>query len=150
VRLRLDHGLAFSSTSASDTGSTDSDKLARFDQRQIENLVDQLQQVPARLENLLDARFCGRRCGVPDSMSCANPRMAFSGVRSSWLMLDRNSDFAEVGLLGTRRWRPPARRSCPAGPVEVGALGLDPLARGVVGADQQVADDGALLRRAAR
>ena len=36
-------------TSASDTGSSDSDSLPGLDQREIEDLVDQLQQVPAGL-----------------------------------------------------------------------------------------------------
>jgi hypothetical protein len=44
-------------------------------------------------------RFCsGVGAGVPDAISCAKPRMALSGVRSSWLMLERKSDFATVGL----------------------------------------------------
>jgi hypothetical protein len=30
------------------------------------------------------------------SNSCAKPRTALSGVRSSWLMLERNSDFARL------------------------------------------------------
>ncbi|MNT55003.1 hypothetical protein D3C72_1922070 [compost metagenome] len=32
--------------------------------------------------------------GDSEAISCAKPRMAFSGLRNSWLMLDRNSDFA--------------------------------------------------------
>ena len=35
-------------TSASETGSSDSDSLPGLDQREIEDFVDQLQQVPAR------------------------------------------------------------------------------------------------------
>ena len=31
---------------------------------------------------------------MSDSISCAKPRIALSGERSSWLMLDRKSDFA--------------------------------------------------------
>ena len=37
------------------------------------------------------------------SISCAKPRMAFSGVRSSWLMLDRNSVFARLACCAVSR-----------------------------------------------
>ena len=80
--------------------------------------------------------------GVPVSISWAKPRMAFSGERSSWLMLERKSDFARFASSAatlafcSSRWLScsTASRRC--------ALGLDLLARRVVGADQQVADDG--------
>ena len=36
--------------------------------------------------------------GSPDSRSWANPRIALSGVRSSWLMLERKSDLARLAL----------------------------------------------------
>ena len=39
--------------------------------------------------------------GAAVSISWANPRMALSGVRSSWLMLERNSDLAWLALSAT-------------------------------------------------
>ncbi len=45
------------------------------------------------------ARCCaGVGGGLPDSISCAKPRIALSGVRSSWLMLARKSDFARLAF----------------------------------------------------
>ena len=37
---------------------------------------------------------------MPDCMISEKPMMALSGVRSSWLILARNSDLVAVGLLG--------------------------------------------------
>ena len=39
---------------------------------------------------------------MPPCITSAKPRMALSGVRSSWLMLARNSDFDAVRALGLR------------------------------------------------
>src|SRR5450432_2120272 len=39
--------------------------------------------------------------GKPDSISWAKPRIALSGVRNSWLMLDRKSDFAKLAFSAT-------------------------------------------------
>ena len=36
--------------------------------------------------------------GAPVSINCANPRMALSGVRNSWLMLERKTDFARLAF----------------------------------------------------
>src|ERR1022692_518268 len=36
--------------------------------------------------------------GDADSISCAKPRIALSGVRSSWLMLERKSDLARLAF----------------------------------------------------
>ena len=38
----------------------------------------------------------GRGGGASDSSNCAKPRMALRGLRSSWLMLERKSDFARL------------------------------------------------------
>ncbi|EWS63190.1 hypothetical protein Y695_03577 [Hydrogenophaga sp. T4] len=44
-------------------------------------------------------RCCvGVGAGVPDSTSCAKPRMALSGVRSSWLMLEMKSVLARLAF----------------------------------------------------
>jgi hypothetical protein len=53
-------------TSASDVGSQRQRQLPGFDLREIEDFVDQLQQIPSRVENLVDARGLGgcRRRGV--------------------------------------------------------------------------------------
>ena len=43
--------------------------------------------------------FCeGVGGGESDSISWAKPRIALSGVRSSWLMLERKSDFARLAF----------------------------------------------------
>ena len=61
LRLRLDHGLAF----VHDFGQRDrfqrQRQLAGLDQREIEDFVDQLQQIPSGLENLVDAALLRRR-----------------------------------------------------------------------------------------
>jgi hypothetical protein len=76
-------------------------QLARFDQREIEDLVDQLEQVPAGLEDLVDVSLLRRRrVGAPDSSSCAKPRIALSGVRNSWLIPARKSDLARLAFSG--------------------------------------------------
>ena len=41
--------------------------------------------------------------GAPDSISWAKPKMAFSGERNSWLMLDKNSDLAILALSAMER-----------------------------------------------
>ena len=41
--------------------------------------------------------------GLSAPINWANPRMAFSGVRSSWLMLDKKSDLAWLALSATCR-----------------------------------------------
>ena len=38
---------------------------------------------------------------MPASMSWAKPRIALSGVRNSWLTLDRKSDFARLAFSAT-------------------------------------------------
>ena len=44
-------------------------------------------------------RLCeGVGPGFSDSISWPKPRIAFSGVRSSWLMLDRKSDLARLAF----------------------------------------------------
>ena len=46
--------------------------------------------------------FCeGEGGGRSESSSCAKPRMALSGERSSWLMLERNSDLARLAFWAT-------------------------------------------------
>src|ERR1017187_10209203 len=39
--------------------------------------------------------------GTADSISCAKPRIALSGLRSSWLMLERKSDLARFAFSAT-------------------------------------------------
>ncbi len=39
--------------------------------------------------------------GESDSISWAKPRMALSGLRSSWLMLERKSDLARLAFSAT-------------------------------------------------
>ena len=42
--------------------------------------------------------WVGVGAGEPDSISWAKPRIALSGVRSSWLMLERKSDLARLAF----------------------------------------------------
>ena len=120
-------------TSASDTRLERQRQLARLDQREIEDLVDQLQQVPARLEDLVDASLLRGRRARARRIPCswAKPRIALSGVRSSWLMLERKSDFARLAFS--------------AAAMASFSSSFDLLAHRIVGADQQVADDVAVV-----
>ena len=132
LRLRLDHGLAF----AHDLGQRDrlqrQRQLARLDQREIEDFVDQLQQVPPRLENLVDASLLRgrrrRRAGFHE-LGEAEDR----AERRAQLMAHAGEEirFREVGLFRDGH-----------GLVQ---FQLDLLAHGIVGADQQVADDVAVV-----
>src|SRR3954470_3144640 len=77
-----------SMTSANETGSRD--KVALPDSmsaRSSISLINSNRYQPA-LRICSRLRFCdGVGGGTPDSITCAKPRMAFSGVRNSWLML---------------------------------------------------------------
>ena len=87
------------STSASDIGSGDSDSLPdSIRARSRISLISSSRYQPAcRIWSMLS--FCaGVGAGAPESISCAKPRIAFSGERSSWLMLERKSDFAWLAL----------------------------------------------------
>ena len=42
--------------------------------------------------------WTGVGSGVDDSIICAKPSIATKGLRSSWLMLERKSDFARLAL----------------------------------------------------
>ena len=68
LRLRFDHGLAFEHDFGQRHRFQRQRQLAGLDQREIENFVDQFQQVPSRLENLVDAALLGdgwrRRAGL--------------------------------------------------------------------------------------
>ena len=83
------------STSASAIGSGDIDSLpdSISDRSRISLISSSRYQPACRIWSTLS--FCaGVGGGVPESTSCAKPRIAFRGERSSWLMLDRKSDFA--------------------------------------------------------
>ena len=61
LALRLDHGLAFEHDFGQRRRFSRKRQLAGLDLREIQNLVDQLEQIPARVENLVDAGRLGRR-----------------------------------------------------------------------------------------
>ena len=89
-------------TSASETGSSDSVTLPdSISARSRISLISSSRYQPAlRIWSML--RFWeGVGGGEPDSMSWAKPRIALSGVRSSWLMLERKSDFARLAFSAT-------------------------------------------------
>jgi hypothetical protein len=82
-------------TSASDTGSLETVSLPdSIKARSRISLISSSRYQPAlRIWSML--RFCVNvGAGAPVSSSWANPRIALSGVRSSWLMLERKSDLA--------------------------------------------------------
>ena len=60
------------------------------------------------------ARWCSASAGLRSRLSsCAKPSIAFSGVRSSWLMRETNSLFARLELSADSRARSAsARRRC--------------------------------------
>jgi len=124
---RSDHGLHSSSTSDSDKGSSDSDNLPDSITASVEDFVDQVQQYQPAFDDLVQPDNLGgrwRRCTRLQQLGEAED--ALSGVRSSWLMLDRKFDFARLAFSATA-WRSPARRSCPAVPCRA-APALLPLA----------------------
>ena len=71
---------------------------AGLDLRHVENVVDDVEQIVAAVAGCRGSirGICRRRARrtCPTSMISEKPMMALSGVRSSWLMLARNSDFA--------------------------------------------------------
>ncbi len=91
--------LQSSMTSASELASTDIDSFPdSISARSRISLISFSRYHPAcRIWSML--RFCETvGTGEPDSMSWAKPRMALSGVRSSWLMLERKSDLARLAF----------------------------------------------------
>ena len=103
LRLRLHHGLAFGHDLGQRHRLRRQRHLPGLDHREIEDFVDQLQQMPSRLENLGDAFRLGvrRQRESADSINWAKPRIALSGLRSSWLMLERKSDLARLAFSAT-------------------------------------------------
>ena len=59
--LRLDHGLAFEHDFGQRRRFPRQRQLAGLDLREIQDFVDQFQQIPSRVENLVDAGRLGRR-----------------------------------------------------------------------------------------
>ena len=88
-----------SMTSASDVGSRDSASLPdSICARSRISLISSSRYHPAwRIWSML-AVWEGVGGGESELMSWAKPRIALSGERSSWLMLDRKSDFARLAF----------------------------------------------------
>ena len=83
-RLRLDHRRAFAQHVAEGHHFLCERQLARLDHRQIENLVDELQQVPARLQYLLDVGLLA---------GCGLGRACFQELRESEYGVERRAQF---------------------------------------------------------
>ena len=81
------------SSSLTRTGSGRELEVAGLDAGDVEHLVDQLEQVAAALDDLPTDSLVGSVEVVESRAAGANPSTAFSGVRSSWLMRERNSLF---------------------------------------------------------
>ena len=77
-----------------------------------QHLVDQREQMAPGLENVPDAFLLPAWPGRVISSNWPKPRMALSGVRSSWLMRERNSLLARLAFSASSfaccRPRPPA------------------------------------------
>ncbi len=81
--------------------------LAGLDLRQIEDVVDDAEQDAARRSGFCSDSRAGAAKSSVAMARCAMPRMAFIGVRISWLMLARNSDLVRAAASASA-W---ARRS---------------------------------------
>ena len=80
--------------------------LARFQARQIEHVVDQREQVIAGGADVLELgelRRHGAACRASSCSSWVKPSTALSGVRSSWLMRERNCDLAWISRSASAR-----------------------------------------------
>ena len=93
--------MARHSASTSDNSTGSRDRLTVPDSisaRSRISLISSSRYQPAfKIWSML--RFCsGVGGGLPESTSCANPKMALSGVRSSWLMLEMKSVFARLAF----------------------------------------------------
>src|SRR2546423_15694379 len=86
-------------TSASDVGSFESDRFPdSIWARSRISLISSRRYHPARRISAMLA-FCAGVTEVgSDSINWANPRIALSGDRSSWLMLERKLDFARLAF----------------------------------------------------
>ena len=86
---------------------------AGLDLRQVEDVVDDRQQVQAAVVDVLGELPVARGAERPEHARCCmiseKPRTALSGVRSSWLMLARNSDLAR---LARSAWSRAATSAC--------------------------------------
>ena len=132
ARLRLDHRPAFDHHLGQRHRLVGQRELARLDEGQVQHFVDQLQQVPAGLEDLLDVALLRRRRRRRARLQ--QLREPQDGVeRRAQLVAHAGEEirFGVIGLLG--------------GGHGLFQLGLDALAHRIVGADQQVADEGAVV-----
>ncbi len=132
LRLRLYHRLAFAHDLGQRYRLQRQRQLPRLDQREIEDFVDQVQQVPSCLENLIDAALLRdrrrRSAGFHELGKAEN-----GAQRRAQLVAHAGK---EIGLREVGVFRDGHR---------VVQLQLDLLAHGIVGADQQVSDDVAVI-----
>ena len=89
-----------STRSSSTRSSRSSDHAAGLDPRHVENVVDDAEQVGAAVVdvagNTRGISASRASPNIPDCMISEKPMMALSGVRSSWLILARNSDLVRL------------------------------------------------------
>ena len=79
---------------------------ACLDARKVENLVDQAEKVHSRIVDVGSVIFVHRHRMRPENLALhyfGKPRIALSGVRSSWLICARKRDFATFAA--SARWR---------------------------------------------
>jgi hypothetical protein len=145
--LRFDHGQAVGQHLGQGHGLGRHRDLAGLDLRQVQDLVDQFQQVPAGLRDLVDAVLLVRR-----GRGCARVHQ----LRETQDGVERRAQFVahvgqELGLgtvgglgrqLGVAHRAVRLLQRALQVAVQAFLFGLGVFACGVVGADQQVADDG--------
>ena len=87
-----------SSTTAASPPARSKGQAAGLDAGQVEDVVDQREQVLAALQDLfhLPGLALGQRLPAIVEPAAAKPMMEFIGVRSSWLIDDRNSVLARL------------------------------------------------------
>ena len=86
-------------TAPSDTGSCERDTLPdSMTARSRISLISFSRCQPASRIWVIRPDWAAVGGGAADSISWAKPRMALSGLRSSWLMLERKSDLARLAF----------------------------------------------------
>ena len=79
-------------------------ELPGFDFREIQNVIDQLQQMCGALFDVIDesSLLVIELAGFPSARSSEKPTIALSGVRNSWLILARNLLLSRVARSTSR------------------------------------------------
>ena len=118
----------------------------RFNQRQIQDLIDQVQQVPARLEDLVNAallRHCGR--GVSRFDQLGKPEDGAKRRAQFVAHAGQEVGLGQVGFFRQGTGRFELHVFVLQGLLHLSPFGIHALACGVIGANQQIANDGVMF-----